>query len=138
MITFLKRYKMLVAGAAFVLLVVVASEVFAAPQRAFRTLDIPVVQVIPYQQGVGLLDTTTGEIFELRGDLYNASSRLSWFPRVAGFAGTSGFLQVQSPPRHHGPIDRPDPVFLVDAVTGATWILRDRGNHNGTWEAVLR
>ena len=124
---------MLVAGAAFVLLVVVASEVFAAPQRAFRTLDIPVVQVIPYQQGVGLLDTTTGEIFELRGDLDNASSRLSWFPRVAGLAGTSGFLKVQSPQ-----FNRPDAVFLIDAVTGATWILRERGNNNGTWEKVLR
>ncbi len=136
MITFLKRNKLLVAGAAFVLLVVVASEVFGAPQRAFRTLDIPVAQVIPYQQGVGLLDTVTGEIFELRGDLKNASSQLSWFARVPGLAGTSGFLQVQSPRRFV--IDRPDPIFLVDAVTGATWILRDRGNHNGTWEAVLR
>ncbi len=133
MITFLKRYKLLVAGAAFVLLVLVASEVFAGPQRAFRTLDIPVAQVMSYQQGVGLLNTVTGEIFELRGDLDNASSRLSWFPRVAGLDGTSGFLQVQSPQ-----FNRPDAVFLVDAVTGATWILRDRGNNNGTWEKVLR
>ena len=133
MITFLKRYKLLIAGAAFVLLVLVASEVFAAPQRAFRTLDIPVAQVMSYQQGVGLLNTVTGEIFELRGVLDNASSRLSWFPRVAGLDGTSGFLQVQSP---H--FNRPDAVFLVDAVTGATWILRDRGNHNGSWEVVSR
>ncbi len=133
MIKLIKRYKLMFAGVSFVLLVVIASEVFAAPQRAFRTLDIPVVQVMSYQQGVGLLDTTTGEIFELRGDLDNASSRLSWFPRVAGLAGTSGFLKVQSPQ-----FNRPDAVFLIDAVTGATWILRERGNMNGTWEKVLR
>ena len=133
MITLIKRYKMLTVCVAFVVLVVVASEVFAAPQRAFRTLDIPVAQVMSYQQGVGLLNTTTGEIFELRGDLDNASSRLSWFSRVEGVEGTSGFLQVQSPQ-----FNRPDAVFLVDAVTGATWILRDRGNHNGSWEVVSR
>ena len=133
MITFIKRYKLAVALVAFVVLVVLVSEVFSAPQRAFRTLDIPVVQVMSYQQGVGLLDTTTGEIFELRGDLDNASSRLSWFPRVAGLADTSGFLKVQSPQ-----FNNPDAVFLIDAVTGATWILRERGNNNGSWEKVLR
>ncbi len=119
--------------AGFIILVGITTEVFAGPQRAFRTLDMPVAQVMSYQEGVGLLNTTTGEIFELRGDLDNASSQLSWFPRVAGLDGTSGFLQVQSPQ-----FNRPDAVFLVDAVTGATWILRDRGNHNGSWEAVSR
>ena len=133
MITLIKRYKLAAALVAFVVIGVIATEVFAAPQRAFRTLDIPVAQVMPYQQGVGLLNTVTGEIFELRGDLDNASSRLSWFPRVAGLDGTSGFLQVQSP---H--FNRQNAGVLVDAVTGATWILRDRGNHNGTWEPVLR
>ena len=133
MITLIKRYKVTTAMVAFVILAVIASEVFAAPQRAFRTLDMPVAQVMSYQEGVGLLNTMTGEIFELRGDLDNASSRLSWFPRVSGLAGTSGFLQVQSPQ-----FNRPDAVFLVDAVTGATWILRDRGNHNGSWEVVSR
>lgn len=128
------QHKVLAAAVAgFILMVGITTEVFAGPQRAFRTLDIPVAQVISYQEGVGLLNTTTGEIFELRGDLDNSSSRLSWFPRVAGLSGTSGFLQVQSPR-----INRPNAIFLVDAVTGSTWILRDRGNHNGTWEAVLR
>ncbi len=126
------RNTLLATTAGIVLLVVIASAV-AAPQRAFRTLDIPVAQVMSYQEGIGLLDTTTGEISELRGDLDNASTKLYWFPRVPGLAGTSGFLQVQSPQ-----FNRPDAVFLVDAVTGATWILRDRGNHNGTWEAVSR
>ena len=133
MITLIKRYKLVSALVAFVVIGVIATEVFAAPQRAFRTLDIPVAQVMSYQQGIGLLDSTTGAILELRGDLDNASSRLSWFPRVAGLTGTSGFLQVQSPQ-----FNRPDAVFLVDAVTGDTWILRDRGNHNGTWELVTR
>ena len=68
--------------AGFIILVGITTEVFAGPQRAFRTLDMPVAQVMSYQEGVGLLNTMTGEIFELRGDLDNASSRLSWFLRV--------------------------------------------------------
>ena len=133
MITLIKRYKLLTATLIFAGVTLIATSAFAAPQRAFRTLDIPVAQVMSCQEGVGLLNTTTGDIFELRGDLDNASSRLSWFSRVEGVEGTSGFLQVQSPQ-----FNRPDAVFLVDAVTGATWILRDRGNHNGSWEVVSR
>lgn len=97
----------------------------------YRVHTVPVSQVISYGEGVGLLDTRSGAIAELRGNLDNPSSKLSWFPRVEGVDGTSGYLQIQSPQ-----FNRPDASFLVDVVTGNTWILRDRGNNNGSWEEV--
>lgn len=105
--------------------------VAAAPVRVFRTLATPVTQVVSYGEGVGLLDTRNGSISELRGSLDNQSSQLSWFLRVEGVEGTSGHLEMQSPQ-----FNRPDALFLVDVMTGETWILRDRGNNNGSWEAV--
>lgn len=138
MITLLKRSPLVTATVAFAVLTLIAAVVFAGPPAdrtspAFRAYAVPVSQVISYRQGIGLLDTTTGTLFELRGDLDNPSSALSWFPRVEGIEGGSGYLQVQSPR-----FIRPDAVFLVDVVTGDTWILRDRGNHNGSWEPVSR
>lgn len=118
-------------------IVVFATAAFSAPQErtspAFRAYAVPVSQVISFQEGIGLLDTTTGSLFELRGNLDNPSATLSWFPRVEGVEGGSGYLQVQSPR-----FNSPDAVFLVDVVTGDTWILRDRGNKNGSWEPVSR
>ncbi len=99
--------------------------------RVFRTLSTPVTQIVSYGEGVGLLDTRNGSISELRGSLDNQSSQLSWFLRVEGVEGTSGHLEMQSPQWN-----RPDALFLVDVMTGETWILRDRGNNNGTWESV--
>lgn len=101
------------------------------PVRVHRTLATPVTQIVSYGEGVGLLDTRNGSISELRGSLDNPSSQLSWFLRVEGVEGTSGHLEMQSPQWN-----RPDALFLVDVMTGETWILRDRGNNNGTWEPV--
>ena len=112
-------------------IVALVALVAAAPVRVFRTLATPVTQVVSYGEGVGLLDTRNGSISELRGSLDNQSSQLSWFLRVEGVEGTSGHLEMQSPQ-----FNRPDAVFLVDVMSGETWILRDRGNNNGSWEAV--
>lgn len=112
-------------------IVALVALVAAAPVRVFRTLATPVTQVVSYGEGVGLLDTRNGSISELRGSLDNQSSQLSWFLRVEGVEGTSGHLEMQSP---H--FNRPDALFLVDVMTGETWILRDRGNNNGSWEPV--
>ncbi len=136
MITLLKRSPLVTATLAFAVLTLIATAVLAGPPAdrtspAFRAYAVPVSRVISYQDGVGLLNTTTGALFELRGDLDNEGAQLNWFPRVEGIEGGSGYLQVQSPR-----FTRPDAVFLVDVVTGDTWILRDRGNHNGSWEPV--
>ncbi len=112
-------------------IVALVALVAAAPVRVFRTLATPVTQVVSYGEGVGLLDTRNGSISELRGSLDNQSSQLSWFLRVEGVEGTSGHLEMQSPQ-----FNRPDALFLVDVMTGETWILRDRGNNNGSWEVV--
>ena len=137
MITLIKRYKLVSALVAFVVLGVIATEVFAGSvQRAvtaFRTFPLPVSQVIAFHNGIGLLDTTNGELFELRGDLDNPSTAMYWFSRAAGVEGTSGLLQVQ-----HPTLGSPNTMFLVDVMTGTTWILRERGNNNASWEAVDR
>ncbi len=137
MITLLKRYKVLTATLVFAGLTLIATSALAAPAErtspAFHTTVFSAAQVVAFQEGVGLLDTTNGTVYELRGDLDNASTKLSWFLRVPAIEGSSGFLELQSPR-----FNRPDALFLVDAVTGATWIFRDRGNRNGSWEAVTR
>ena len=121
----------MIAIPAIVALVALVAAAPLGPARVFRTLATPVTQIVSYGEGVGLLDTRNGAISELRGDLDNSSSRLSWFLRVEGVEGTSGHLEMQSPQWN-----RPDALFLVDVMTGETWILRDRGNNNGTWESV--
>lgn len=115
----------------------ITAAVVAGPAQhrvaAFRTFALPVSQVISFHEGVGLLDTTNGELFELRGNLDNPSTAMYWFSRAAGVENTSGLLQVQSPN-----FNNPNTMFLVDVVTGATWILRDRGNNNASWVAVMK
>ncbi len=137
MITLLKRYKVLTATLVFAGLTLLATSALAVPAQrtspAFQATVFSAAQVVAFQQGVGLLDTTNGTVYELRGDLDNASTKLSWFLRVPAVEGGSGFLQLQSPRWL-----RSDALFLVDTVTGATWIFRDRGNNNGSWDAVSR
>lgn len=124
--------KMIAIPAIVALVALVAAAPLQMPTvRVFRTLATPVSQIISYGDGVGLLDTRNGAISELRGSLDNPSSQLSWFLRVEGVEGTSGHLETQSPQ-----FNRPDALFLVDVVSGDTWILRDRGNNNGSWESV--
>ena len=121
----------MIAIPAIVALVALVAAAPLGPARVFRTLATPVTQIASYGEGVGLLDTRNGAISELRGDLDNSSSQLNWFLRVEGVEGTSGHLEMQSPQWNH-----PDALFLVDVMTGETWILRDRGNNNGSWEVV--
>jgi len=126
---------LMASAAAVIATLVCLTTLAAAPadrmSPAFRAYAVPVSQVISYGTGVGLLGTRSGAIAELRGNLDNQSSQLSWFPRVEGVDGSSGYLQIQSPQ-----FNRPDASFLVDVVTGDTWILRNRGNNNGSWEPV--
>lgn len=97
------------------------------------TASFPSTQIFSFNEGVGLLNTKTGEVFELRGNLDNPSVELSWFSRVQPVDKSSGFLQVQ-----RAEFNRPDAVFLVDVVRGDTWILRDRGNKNHSWNRISK
>ena len=81
---------------------------------------------------IARLDTRTGAIYRFRGDVNKASTRNTWELRVAPVKESSGWLEVQTiaPPR------RPVTMFLVDIVTGKTWILRQRASTNATWDPV--
>lgn len=93
---------------------------------------LPATQIISFQTGIGRLDTRTGAVYELRGNLDNPSTKLYWKRRVAPVTGeTSGWLEIQ-----RATFNEPGATFLVDVVTGRTWILEDRGNRNGAWDPV--
>lgn len=72
------------------------------------------------------LNTTTGAMYRFRGSLDNASVKNTWFLRVNPVT-SSGMLEIQYVA---------NTTFLVDVQTGMTWILRQRGNHNATWDAI--
>ena len=105
-----------------------------------RGFVLPKSQVISWDDTVGLLDTTNGAVYRLSGQAHarqsvfdNPSVRVSWKQRVAPVKeGTSGYLEIQ-----RSTFNRPDAKFLVDIVTGQTWILRARASSNRQWVPVL-
>lgn len=84
------------------------------------------------QESVARLDTRTGAIHVAHGNLTNRSSAITWQRRVPAVSGGhSGMLDIQTTP-----FGRNSEVFLVDNVTGKTWILRRDNNGNGRWSAI--
>ncbi len=101
-----------------------------------RGFVVPASQIISFDDTVGRLDTRTGAIYRLHGvgtsALDNPSVKLTWEERVPAVKGeTSGVLEIQRPT-----FNRPDATFLVDIVTGKTWILRRRASSNRSWEPI--
>ena len=97
-----------------------------------RGFVVPAVQIISFDDTVGMLDTATGAIYRLRGNLDNPSVRNTWELRVGPVkAATSGLLEIQRPT-----FNKPDAIFLVDIITGKTWILQRRASTNRTWDPV--
>ena len=97
-----------------------------------RTYVIPSTQIISFNDTVGRLDTATGAVYQLRGDVNAPSSAKTWELRVPAVSGdTSGVLEIQ-----RATFNNPEATFLVDVVTGRTWLLNRRGNNNGTWDEV--
>lgn len=100
--------------------------------RAYQVVIPAATQIISYDQTVGRLDTRTGALYMYRGELDNPSVRGYWELRVPAVnEKTSGMLELQ-----RANFNDPAATFLVDTVTGKTWLLHRRGNHNGTWDAV--
>lgn len=90
------------------------------------------VRIIQWDHSVARFDSSTGSIHRFNGDLDKPNVRAQWVPLVRGVnERTSGVLQIQQP---HG-VHAIDAAFLVDVITGDTWILRRRGA-NATWEKV--
>lgn len=124
--------KNIVGFVAAVALFTAAGAVLAGSRPAFvPAAYFPAAQIFAFNEGIGKLDTRTGEIFELRGNLDNASTQVSWFSRVRPVVRSSGTLQVQ-----RADFNRPDAIVLVDLQTGDTWLLRARGNNNASWESI--
>jgi hypothetical protein len=97
-----------------------------------RSYLVPASRIISWDQTIGMLDTVTGAVYKLEGSLDNPGARLSWKLRVPPVTGeTSGLLEIQ-----RATFNRPDATFLVDIVTGRTWILRRRASSNGSWDPV--
>jgi hypothetical protein len=85
------------------------------------------VRLFNFDNGVARLDTSTGSLSLFRGDLTGRNARGTWqsFARPVS-SGNSRFFDLQVVN---------NAVFLVDAIRGDTWILRDRGNIAG-WDPV--
>jgi len=93
---------------------------------------VPRMRVINFDQGLARFDSSTGAIARLNGNLDNASTQLTWSDFVRGVDRSSGLMEIQQP---RGVGNFADATFLVDIVTGDTWVLRRRGT-NATWDAV--
>lgn len=92
---------------------------------------LPRVQIIQFDDTFARLDTTTGELHLFSGDFRNTSSRSQWRLHAAGVGGNSGYLEIQQPQG----VSPTNALFLVDVVTGDTWVLSRRGAR-ATWDHV--
>ena len=84
------------------------------------------VEVFGWDTTAARLDTTTGEILVFNGDLHARSGRGQWIEAVHGVTSGATYLDLQ---------EANGAWFLVDVVTGDTWILRRDGAHMH-WEPV--
>ncbi len=85
------------------------------------------VQIMQFQNKVARFDTSTGAVQRFNGSLSPSNANGTWISFVQPVTTTtSGFLQIQE-------VD--DATFLVDVVSGDTWILRRQGNI-GSWRKV--
>jgi hypothetical protein len=97
-----------------------------------RGFILPAAQIISFIDTIGRVDTVTGAVYQLRGDVTTPSSAETWELRVPAVKGsTSGLLEIQ-----RATFNQRDATFLVDVVTGRTWLLNRRGNNNGSWDEV--
>jgi hypothetical protein len=104
-------------------------------QRTGRVHDgfiVPASQIISFGDTIGRLDTETGAVYELKGNLSNPSTSVHWKRRVAPLdRPTSGVLEIQ-----RATFNTPGATFLVDVVTGETWLLTQRASGNASWQHV--
>jgi hypothetical protein len=93
---------------------------------------VPASRIISFGDTIGRLDTQTGAVYELRGNLDNPSTPVRWKRRVAPLdRATSGVLEIQ-----RATFNDPGATFLVDVVTGETWLLTQRASGNASWQHV--
>ena len=123
---------LVVAAGALIAVALGAGRELGVSRTDVRGFVLPASQIISWDQTVGMLDTANGAIYKMRGALHNSSVQNTWEMRVPPVKGTtSGLLELQV-----ATFDAPDTFFLVDIVTGSTWILRTRTSSNRSWEPV--
>jgi hypothetical protein len=123
----------------------VAKQYFVQGPSATQIVLLPGGNVLN-SSDIARLDTRTGAVYRFRGDTTNPSVRNTWELRVPPVKEkTSGILEIQRIVAPHGELGRnPADIdvelvpttFLVDVVTGSTWILRHRASTNATWDPV--
>jgi hypothetical protein len=123
----------------------VARQYFVQGPSATQIVLLPGGNVLN-SSDIARLDTRTGAVYRFRGDTTKPGVRNTWELRVAPVdEKTSGILEIQRIIAPHGELGRnPATIdvelvpstFLVDVVTGDTWILRHRASTNATWDKV--
>ena len=109
----------------------VAKQYFVQGQSATQIIVLPGGNA-DNNGNIARLDTSTGAVYRFRGNIDNPSVRNTWELRVAAVKGeTSGLLEIQ-----RLAFGSTQVTFLVDVVTGNTWILRNRASTNGSWDPV--
>ena len=111
-----------------------AWEYFVQGRPATQVIILPGGN-IQNDSDIARLDTRTGAVYRFRGDIENSSVTNTWELRVPPVhEETSGLLEIQQV----APLDRQGRLttFLVDIVSGKTWILRRRANTNESWDVV--
>lgn len=85
------------------------------------------VRIIRLDDTVARFDSTTGELMRFRGSLDRPNVRSVWVREAPAVrARTSGLLDIQ---------EAAGSLFLVDVMSGDTWILRRRAA-NLAWDYV--
>lgn len=89
------------------------------------------VQIINLNDTIARVDTANGEVHLFSGDSRSPSSRGQWRLYADGVRNSSGYLEVQLPLG----VEARGTAFLVDVVTGQTWVLTRRSGR-ATWDPV--
>ena len=106
----------------------------AMTQQAVTTIENPLVEVIAFGEtgdGVGLFNTSTGEIHTFTGDPSPPGTHGDWDYEVKGVARDqpAGALRLQHPFRGPG-------LFMVNVLNGDTWVLREPRRHSWYWSPI--
>ena len=116
-----------------------ALEYFVQGQSASKLFILPGGSG-KFDSDIARLDTRSGAVYRFHGNVDNPSVRNTWEMRVPPVKeGASGLLEIQQVvlPQRDTPLDQVEPTtFLVDIVSGQTWILRARASTNASWDPI--
>jgi hypothetical protein len=91
-------------------------------------LIFPAMRIIRFDDQIARFDTATGELRRFTGTVSGGAANGTWVRLVRPVTGgTSGFLSIRVVGAG---------TFLVDDVTGDTWVLRRASGAIGTWAPI--